>query len=245
MKILHIESSEAFRQLVKHLLTGTHYQITQVDGLHEAIQYCKQQRFDLILMSRNLNSGDAFHFCHQLREQGEYATTPIIIYVTQITSQLKEQSYRYGVSQLLLRQELSETLQTSLSAFAKTDTLREPIHVVYIEDNRVLQILMQRFLESEVEYKVSVFNNATDGLHFIKQHAVDLVLQDLNLPDMTGWELIELIRSDELTRTLNVLAVTGEILSDEKQQKIELFFQGVITKPFERNNLLNRLKQFQ
>ena len=113
-------------------------------------------------------------------------------------------------------------------------------HVLVVEDEAQLGDLMRRELCS-AGYRVTLVTSGADALEFLMDGDVDLVLLDLNLPDMDGVEVAERIRMDEVTREVPILMVTAR---DDLASRVAGLYSGAsdyLVKPFELPELLARV----
>ncbi len=83
------------------------------------------------------------------------------------------------------------------------------INLLYIEDNPFSVNLMQLYLRRYKEYALYVETDGQSGWKHILEYLPDIILVDINLPDMTGWELTRKVRSHPKTKDIPVIAITS------------------------------------
>jgi len=81
------------------------------------------------------------------------------------------------------------------------------------------------------------------GLELAREHRPDLVLLDLNLPDMTGDEILRRIRSDPVLKHIPVLMVSADAMGDRVEQLLRLGANGYLTKPYKVAELLRMIDE--
>ena len=113
--------------------------------------------------------------------------------------------------------------------------------VVVVDDDEVVRGLLDRLL-TPAGYTVEQFATAEPALERIRSEAPDLVLLDLNLPDVSGHHVLEAIRSDPATRLLPVVMITGMATSAEKLRAQAAGVTDFIPKPFSKAELLPRIR---
>lgn len=115
--------------------------------------------------------------------------------------------------------------------------------VLYIEDNPSNLALMERI--AGMRENISLLSAAQGclGLDLARAHRPDLVLLDLHLPDMPGLEVLQKLRSDEITRAIPVVAVSADATSGHIDELLAAGAQSYMTKPLEVPSLLRLLDQ--
>lgn len=114
----------------------------------------------------------------------------------------------------------------------------KPMRILVIEDElKTAEYLHQGLTESG--YIVDCASTGADGLHLARQQAYDLVLLDVNLPEIDGWEVLENIRQISSTRVM-MLTARGRLA--DKIKGLDLGADDYLAKPFEFPELLARVR---
>jgi putative two-component system response regulator len=113
--------------------------------------------------------------------------------------------------------------------------------VFVIEDDAAIRRLLERLL-TPAGYSVEQFATAKPALESVRTNPPDLVLLDLQLPDLSGHEVLEAIRSDPATRLLPVVMMTGMATTAEKLRAQAAGVTDFIAKPFSPEELLPRVR---
>ncbi len=111
--------------------------------------------------------------------------------------------------------------------------------VLIIEDEPSLQEILTYNLESR-GYHVLVFDEGTEGLEGVRKHIPDIVLLDIMLPGMDGFEVCRHIRSDPLIKHLPVLMMTARGEEIDQLVGFQMGADDYVTKPFKMRILLER-----
>lgn len=113
------------------------------------------------------------------------------------------------------------------------------MRILIAEDNKTLQLLTQKML-SKVGAHVEVADNGRDALQLVKRVSFDLVITDLNMPEMNGLELIEQLTKQDFKGT--ILGCTAAITGNETEQMIIKGAKEVIPKPISLDQIEQALK---
>lgn len=118
---------------------------------------------------------------------------------------------------------------------------RTTINILIADDNMAIRDLLQGILES-AGYTVTAKEDGMQALASIKEKAPDLVLLDVEMPEMTGWEVVQQLRADPVLEHLPVLFLTSKSQTQDRVQGLDLGADDYLTKPFNVQELLARVR---
>jgi two-component system cell cycle response regulator DivK len=113
--------------------------------------------------------------------------------------------------------------------------------ILLVEDNEMNRDMLSRRLERK-GYSISV---ALDGQQAVDMAASDppaLILMDMSLPVLDGWEATRRLRADERTRAIPIIALTAHAMQGDEQKAKEAGCDDYDTKPVELSRLLDKMK---
>jgi two-component system, OmpR family, response regulator VicR len=115
--------------------------------------------------------------------------------------------------------------------------------VVYIEDELEM-IDLVRLILGRKGYEVIGANGGRNGLKVVKEQLPALVLLDLMMPDMDGWEVYQQMKADEKTRQIPVIVITAKAQSIDKVLGLHIAkVDDYISKPFSPQDLLDSVEK--
>lgn len=115
----------------------------------------------------------------------------------------------------------------------KPEQTKISARVLYVEDNPDNVILMQRFFRDVLEMPLLTVVSAEEGLELVSGSQVDLILMDLSLPGMDGFEAQAKLAADKVTKGIPVVAVSADANPRTIQRAMNTGFRKFITKPFD------------
>ena len=120
--------------------------------------------------------------------------------------------------------------------------MSEPQRILVVDDQREILDLTATVLTS-AGYAVVTVSSGGEALGQVAETAFDLVLLDINMPEMDGWETLRLLRADDQLQELAVVmfSVKGEV--SDKVQSLKEGASGYITKPFVVDELVSRVQR--
>jgi DNA-binding response OmpR family regulator len=111
--------------------------------------------------------------------------------------------------------------------------------VIYIEDEQEM-IDLVRLILSRKGYEVKGANGGREGLEMVGDELPDLVLLDLMMPDMDGWDVYQQLKADETTRSIPVIVITAKAQSIDKVLGLHIAkVEDYISKPFSPQELID------
>jgi CheY-like chemotaxis protein len=113
--------------------------------------------------------------------------------------------------------------------------------ILVIDDERPLTELLQHMLEG-YNYKVEVAHNGLEGLGKLKNFQPDLILLDVNMPQMDGWQFLQILRASPVTKDIKVIMCTDRDLVKEIEMADRLGARGYILKPFNTDRVLKKIE---
>ena len=115
--------------------------------------------------------------------------------------------------------------------------------ILYVEDNPDNRLLVRRILLAE-EYSLLEATDAMDALNVLQTAHPDLILMDINMPDMDGYTLTAKIKSLPGFERVPILAVTANVMRGDKEKTLEAGCDGYIQKPLDIEQLTREIEKF-
>jgi CheY-like chemotaxis protein len=110
--------------------------------------------------------------------------------------------------------------------------------VLYIEDNAVNRLLVERVFEHRSNIDIIVATRGLLGLEMARDHQPAIVLLDIHLPDVNGDKVLTRLRDDPLTRDIPVVVLSADASERQMQRLLNLGAAAYLTKPLDVHKLL-------
>ena len=115
--------------------------------------------------------------------------------------------------------------------------------ILVVEDNEQNLYLMQYILENN-GYEVVIARNGGEALVLALQERPDLILMDIQLPDIDGLEVTRRIRASKADGSIPIVAVTSFAMTGDREQSLKAGCNGYIEKPINPETFLNEIKKY-
>ncbi|MCP5365882.1 MAG: response regulator [Hyphomicrobiales bacterium] len=112
--------------------------------------------------------------------------------------------------------------------------------VLLVEDNEMNRDMLRRRLERK-GFEVTLAGDGLEAICAASERRPDLILMDLNLPNLDGWEATRRIKADETLRQIPIMALTANALVEDRQKAIDAGCDEFETKPVNFTRLLERI----
>jgi len=111
-------------------------------------------------------------------------------------------------------------------------------NVLIVEDSKAIRSLIRIALEEEGGFSTTEANNGFEALRTLPSRAFDLIITDINMPDINGLELISFVKSNAAYKDIPLIIVSTEKTEEDKKRGLALGAMGYIVKPFRKEDLI-------
>ena len=211
--------------------------------------------FDLILIDADMPDVDGFVFAEQLQQRGVRA--PIVMMLTTATRRdenasgrelrvaahvskpIKKSALLDAVLQAL---RLGDAPQAALEHDSQTPPPQQPLRLLLAEDNIINQKLMRRLLE-KAGHAVTLARTGRAALDALAQSTFDMVLMDVQMPEMDGLEATAAIRAGEQGTGAHIplIAITAHAMRGDRDRCLAAGFDGYVSKPVQFKELFDTI----
>ncbi len=115
------------------------------------------------------------------------------------------------------------------------------VKILLVEDNETNRDMLSRRLARK-GYEVILAVDGVEGISVARQHIPDLILMDMSLPVLDGWEATRLIKEESTTRHIPVIALTAHAMAGDREKAMEAGCDEYETKPVEFQRLLSKIE---
>jgi CheY-like chemotaxis protein len=113
--------------------------------------------------------------------------------------------------------------------------------ILLVEDNEINRDMLSRRLERR-GYRVAIALDGEQGVSMAGSEAPDLILMDMSLPVLDGWEAARRLKAAPETRSIPIIALTAHAMAGDREKAIESGCDDYDTKPIEFERLLEKIE---
>lgn len=260
--LLVIEDNPVTKKIIEKLFDGTEVRIVNVSTGREAMEKLETSAFDCVILDVSLPDMSGFEILSQIKNNNSWFASPIVVYTGKklstheraILDEYTESIVVKGAnSPVKLFDEVSLFLHLAESKLPeeKRKLLRD-IHdkesilkekkVLLTDDDMRNVFVLSNILEQK-GIKVFVTKNGREALDCLRDnHDIDLVIMDMMMPVMDGYETIKEIRKQKSFANLPIIALTAKAMKGDRAKCIEVGASDYLSKPFEKDRLFSLLR---
>jgi CheY-like chemotaxis protein len=262
MRVLVVDDNAASREILKSTLESSAFKVTAVASGEEALTELKRnaknkeaQAYELVLMDWKMPGMNGIETTKRIKSDPDIPQFPTIIMVTAYgKEEIRKQAESVEIDAFLVKPVTSSLLfDAIMEAFGKNgermsmsikygvEEIREignirGAKVLLVEDNEINQRVAAELLE-KASLNVTIANNGKEAIKALEGSEVDLVLMDVQMPEMGGFEATEHIRENPRFSNLPIVAMTAQAMTGDREKCIEVGMDDYITKPIDINEL--------
>jgi two-component system, sensor histidine kinase and response regulator len=260
---LVIDDNATSRAAVSAVLSEWSMAASQVDGLAPALEIIEKARLDgqpfgLIVIDTEMPECTGFEIARRIRQSA--AATPMLAMLTLAGGPPDIMRWRdLGVSSYVIKPvHPADLLQAVTSALGQSavppaatrtkgpsdapDAATRPLRILVVEDNPVNQTLAARLLQKR-GHSVELAGNGREALAALARNSFDLLLMDVQMPEMDGLEATQIIRSQEdpARPRLPIIALTAHAMVGDRERCLAAGMDGYVTKPVQMQSLFEAM----
>jgi len=236
--ILVVDDDPTVRDLLSRFLTKEGFQVEVATGGAEALQRARAVRPAAITLDVVMSDMSGWDVLAALKADPELVNIPVVI-LTMIDD--KNKGFTLGASDYLTKPIKRERLLAILNKY-RCDT--SPIcSVLIVEDDSAMRDVLRRVLQKEETWAVTEANNGKVALERMAEQQPDLILLDLMMPEMDGFEFITKLRRKEQWRSIPIVVVTAKDVTIEERRRLDSYVENILQKgTYSREDLLVELR---
>lgn len=267
-KILIVDDDRLNVKLLSTAFCPEQFETFTAYGGEEALEKVVKESPDLILLDIKMPDLDGIEVTRRLKHNPDTKHIPIILVTGLDEKESKSKGLKAGADEFLRKPVSRVEIQTRVRSLLDLKNYREQLTsrleskpflletvqhqtschqigclptVVVVEPNEQEAQLIQAYLEQQ-SLHIEVYGNGRQALDRFKKGNVDLILLDILLPDIKGFEVCSFLKESEELKNVQVLIVTSLQDIESKIQFIELGIDNLLSKPIDERELKARVK---
>lgn len=235
--VLVVDDDPAMRELVSRSLRRVGFTTVEAANGEEALLRARVVSPAMVVLDLLMPGIDGFEVLRQLRAEGN--DVPILVLTGKTLTVAEGKSLQDGVSHVLAKGgvAIDELVSQAKRLVASKRSIEKLLpRILYVEDNPQNRDILRRYLANDFELLEA--EDGEVGVEKAVREVPDLILMDLSLPRIDGWEATRRIKASPAVAHVPVVAVTAHAGQEERQKARDAGCVEYVTKPVERDLLL-------
>ncbi|MBF0526612.1 MAG: response regulator [Deltaproteobacteria bacterium] len=266
MRVLVVDDNATSRQILQDTLESFSLEVTLAasgeEGLAELESAAKDKPFELVIMDWRMPGMDGIEASRRIKESSDLGNIPAVLMVTAYgREEIVEQAAEAGLDGFLIKPVNSSLLfdtiigLASKKAGAGAKTLLAPptgadravadrslrgARILLVEDNEINQEVASELLKM-AGTEVTVADEAREGILKLETGNFDLVLMDIQMPEIDGYQATAMIRRDQRWADLPIVAMTAHAMIGDREKCLAAGMNDYVSKPIDPEQLFATL----
>ncbi len=262
LRVLVVDDNPLCLKVVEKMLVSLECRVFTAESARKALEYIqqnqdKEQEIELLLLDWRLDGMDGLSLAALIRSQG-ISKLPIILMSAFGTAQELSQLAAADIDIFLVKPIRLTDLIGAIKTLLEENRLRGSVvdssrqsgrlaellgrKILLVEDNKTNQLVARTILEN-FGMRVDVAKNGRQAVEAVKKQSYDLVLMDIQMPEMDGYEAGRIIRSDPSFSELPIIAMTANDQMEDRERCLQAGMNDHLCKPISQNKLLQVIRQ--
>ena len=260
--LLIVEDDSLQRQSIVELIGNSDVASTAVATGAEALEALRTNRFDCIVLDLGLPDMSGLELIEQIKQENSLGYLPIIVYTGKELTPQEETELRRLSDTIIVKDvrsperlldetalflhRVQENLPNRQRVILEQVQQQDPVlsgKKVLIVDDDIRNIFALTSMLERYQMEILYAENGRDGIELLQSNPdIDIVLMDVMMPEMDGYETMQTIRQMEAFNTLPMIALTAKAMKGDREKCIEAGASDYITKPVDVEQLLSLLR---
>ncbi len=257
--LLVVEDNDAQQRSIATVVGNGDVKVWGVRTAEEAINILKEMPIDCLVADLKLPDMDGRDLVHRVRDDMHLNDLPIIAYTgldlddeqqralkrqvqTVIPKDIHSSERLFAETAFFLHRKpsnMSENRRRLIESFRQKNPLLKGKHVLVVDDDPRNIIALKSLLERH-QMEVISAENGKQGIELVRNHPeIDLVLMDVMMPEMDGYETMRAIRELDNFKLLPIIALTAKAMKGDREKCLEAGASDYIAKPVDHDQLMS------
>lgn len=213
---LVVEDDDLAADLVRLLLEAEGFSVLRAASAEAALQLAPQQALSLITLDLQLPGMDGWEFLQRIRERADMARVPVVIIAGAADATM---AISGGAAAVLQKPISRAQLRTSLASLGLHPAQLHTHTVLVVDDDPKAVEVIAAFLPAPA-YSVVRAHSGSEAIALAQRLRPDLVLLDLLMPELSGFDVADALQRDPDTTQIPILVVTGKQVTDQDRDAL-------------------------
>jgi len=255
--ILIVDDDEPTLNLIKGAIVQAGYNAIAESHSSKVMEMIENIELDLAIIDLDMPEINGFDLIKKIKTNPKFSRLPIVIYTGKENYQEDLKKIDGMFADLLNKsstniEDLSETITAMINSYDEPPPKEEVIadknsdttKILLVEDYKHSQIIVTRLLKKNDYESIVVVENGAEAVDAVKKQKFDLILMDMQMPVMNGFEATQKIREIPEYKDTPIIALTAFAMKGDREKCLDAGATDYIPKPIDSNEFIEKVKYY-
>lgn len=237
LRILIVDDSAVVRSVLSKELLRSGVEVTQAENGQQALDIALCKEFDLIITDVEMPEMDGIELCRKLKSNPRTLQIPIVILSSLDREEDIKKGYKAGASTYISKAQAKDSLIETIETVLQKTTFQKGRLILVVDDSSTVRTLVEKGLK-EVGFEVVKAENGKVALNVLSNVHPDLILSDIDMPEMNGEEFCQSVHADPSLATIPFVVMSANNDRPIMRRMLQLGADAYLVKPFNVDQLV-------
>lgn len=238
--VLVVDDEVIVREVLHDLIAHSGYRVITVESGQAALKTLADTRIDLVITDLMMPEMNGWQLLKIVKQR--YNTLPVVVLTGYISEEGEQMLTNSQIDGYLTKPIDHARLNTMLDTFRKAQKPGNLADITVLDDDPVTLQATEHAL-TQRGFGITAFQDPMQAVKHIGETKTDLLILDLVMPDIDGFEICRILRENPKTSRLPILILTAAPSRENVARAVKLNVNGFLAKPFNPNILADRVRQ--
>jgi response regulator RpfG family c-di-GMP phosphodiesterase len=237
LRILIVDDSASTRRGLRELLIPLHADVVEASNGREGLDMALHGNVDLVITDIDMPTMNGIELCQQLKTHPLTRGVPVIMVSAFDSNRDIDLGFQAGASAYLSKRDARQYLYRTIEQTLSKSTFQRKRLIMVVEDSRTVRQLVEEGL-AQAGFQVVTAQHGKEALERLNEKHPDLILSDLDMPEMDGFALCEAVHNDSKLASIPFVVMSTISTRGHMKRIIHQGAAGYIVKPFNLDELV-------
>ncbi|MFP4445978.1 MAG: response regulator [Desulfosudaceae bacterium] len=240
--ILVVDDSAAIRHRLIKLLEPLNANFEETANGRQAWDQINQQHFDIILTDIDMPEMDGIELCRRLKKQDQTRNIPVVVVSSLDSEEDVEKGFEVGATYYIAKSDVYTDLFNVVEGILSRSNRNSNQLIMIVDDSQTIRSIVEHGL-SAAGFKTICAENGKKALEMLKQHTPDLILSDIDMPEMNGFEFCEALHDDPTYSGIPFIVMSARNDRGHMNRMVQHGAASYVCKPFNIDALVIQIEE--
>lgn len=240
--ILVIDDSAAIRHRLIKLLEPLNANFEQADNGRQAWDIINGKKFDVILTDIDMPEMSGIELCRRLKKKDDTRDIPVVVVSSLDSEEDIEKGFEVGATYYIAKSDVYTDLFNVVEGILSRSNRNSNQIILIVDDSATIRKIVERGLKS-AGFKTMTAENGRKAMEILNEHIPDLILSDIDMPEMNGFEFCETVYADPRFSGIPFIVMSAKNDRGHMNRMVQHGAASYVTKPFNIDSLVLQIEE--